>query len=150
MKKVEVYNSEVIDSLLDSITPAEEKRIKNRMLLAAKIDDAIKAKRWKRKDLLNALGMKNASVITKWLSGTHNFTADTLTDIETVLGINLLDLIEKEERVVVSYHIEVSQSANADSKTSFIDEIQTGTSSLQYYSAGSSFTGSFTQQFGEA
>lgn len=151
MKRAEEYNSEIIDSLLDSISPKEEKRIRNRMLLAAKIDDAMKVKGWKPKDLLKALGMKHPSVITKWLSGTHNFTADTLTDIGTVLGINLLDLDEKQEQVVVTYHMEVSQAAIAAPKKSFIDDIiQTGNFPLQNYSAGSLSALRFTHQSEEA
>lgn len=151
MKKSEVYNSDVIDNLLDSISPAEEKKIRNRMLLAAKIDDAMKAKKWKAKDLLKALGMKNPSVITKWLSGTHNFTADTLTDIETALGINLLNLGEKQEQVVVTYHVEVSQSSKADTKTSYFDDIfQEISDPSHIYTAGILSTGSFKQPKGEA
>jgi len=52
------------------------------MLIAAKIDDAIKAKNWKKKDLLEAMGRKNPSLVTKWLSGTHNFTVDTLVELK--------------------------------------------------------------------
>jgi len=39
-----------ISDILSSISSQEAKRVENRMLIAAKIDDAMKAKGWKNKD----------------------------------------------------------------------------------------------------
>lgn len=108
--KAEEYNSALFDEILESISPKEEKRIKSKMLLAAKIEDAMKAKGWNKTRLLEATGQKNASVATKWFSGTHNFTHDTLFDIQEALGINLLNTNETDEEVVVKYHIVVQSS----------------------------------------
>lgn len=94
----------LIETLLDSITPEETARIENRMLISAKIADAMKEKGWKKKDLLQILGKHNQSEITRWLSGTHNFTIDTLTDIQRVLGIKLLCL-DKEDMIIRKYKI---------------------------------------------
>lgn len=85
-------SNNLIEELLNSITPEESLRIENRMLMAARISEAIKAKGWKKKDLMLALGKTNQSEVTKWLSGTHNFTQDLLTDIGRVLGVNFLNL----------------------------------------------------------
>jgi ribosome-binding protein aMBF1 (putative translation factor) len=54
--------------------------------------DHSKSKGWKHKDLLSAIGKENSSIITKWLSGTHNFTVDTLVELEQALNIRLIDL----------------------------------------------------------
>lgn len=86
----------LLENILISISPEESLRIENRMLVAAKIDDAMKAKGWKKKDLMIALGKKNQSEITRWLSGTHNFTQDLLTDIGRVLEFNFLNLDEEK------------------------------------------------------
>ena len=83
--------SGIIEDILNSISPSEARQTDNKMLIAAKISDAMQAKGWKKKDLLEALGRKNQSLITKWLSGTHNFTIDTLSELEVVLGTNLLN-----------------------------------------------------------
>lgn len=108
--KAEEYNSLLIDEIFESISPKEENRIKSKMRLAAKIEDAMKAKGWNKTQLLKATGQKNASVATKWFSGTHNFTHDTLFDIQEALGINLLNTGESAEDVIVKYRVIVQSS----------------------------------------
>ena len=90
-KGLHQYTSDTLSKILAEITPREQKRTDNRMLLAAKIKDGMNAKGWRNKQLAEALE-QNPSVITKWLSGTHNFTSDTLRDIEEILGITLSDV----------------------------------------------------------
>ena len=75
-----------------SVKPEEQARIDYKMQLAAKIHAALKAKGWKSLDLADALDLKSPSLVSKWLSGTHNFTIDTLVDIQRVLGIQFFNL----------------------------------------------------------
>ena len=88
-------NKSTLDKLLDEITPLEQEMTDAKMLLAVRIADAMEARNWKNKDLLKAVGRDNPSVITKWLSGTHNFTTETLVEIGSALGISLLNLGEQ-------------------------------------------------------
>lgn len=106
MSKVELYNSQLIDELFQEISKDELEKTEKRMLLAARIDDAIKAKNWKPKNLAEAL-KKSPSEISKWLSGTHNFTTDTLFDIERVLGVSILALGNIDQKVI-SFSFRVS------------------------------------------
>jgi ribosome-binding protein aMBF1 (putative translation factor) len=106
-KKADQYTSDILSEIFAEITPREQKRTDNRMLLAAKIKDGMNAKGWRNKQLAEALE-QNPSVITKWLSGTHNFTSDTLSDIEEVLSISLLDVHAKKETQIVHYHVQIS------------------------------------------
>ena len=70
------------------------------MMLAKRIKDALDKKDWNNKTF--ALKMKQEpSVITKWLSGTHNFTTDTLWDIEKALGICLINVTEPSQIEVI-------------------------------------------------
>ena len=109
-------NDNAIDLLLSEITPKEQARTTTRMLLAAKIADAMAAKGWKKKDLMHALGKKNQSEITRWLSGTHNFTSDLLSDLQDVLGIKLLntgDEIDKPvEKVIQQVNLTLVAARN--------------------------------------
>lgn len=89
MSKAEGFNSTILDENFDTSVPKEDEKVKKRMLLAARIDNGIKAKGWKKKDLALSLNKKR-SEITKWLKGTHNFNTDTLFDIERALNIVLV------------------------------------------------------------
>ena len=111
MTKARIYNSEIINELINVTSPEELARTKKRMLLAARLDDAIKAKGWKQADFANAIG-KKPSVVSKWLSGTHNFTSDILFDIERVLNINLIKLEDKQETLLRTYKVSVSLEPN--------------------------------------
>jgi len=90
----ETYTSKVLEEFLSLGSPEELARTENRMMLAAKIHDVMTAKSIGKKQLAEMVG-QSPSVITKWLSGGHNFTVDTLTDIQRVLGVRLLDVDEK-------------------------------------------------------
>jgi len=88
----ENYSSSPIDDLLNSITPGEQEQTDCKMKLSAKIYAGLKVKGWKSLDLANARNLKSPSLVSKWLSGTHNFTVDTLVDIQRVLNVKLLDV----------------------------------------------------------
>ena len=62
------------------------------MQIAVNLDESLKAKGWKQTQLAEALGV-DRSLITKWLSGTHNFTIDTLVQLSVILDITLADLV---------------------------------------------------------
>lgn len=85
-----------LDSLLEEITPEEQMRTDAKMQLAAKIADAMIEKGWNNNMLMKAMGKKNPSEITRWLSGTHNFTVDTLIDLGHVLDTDFLNVGETE------------------------------------------------------
>jgi transcriptional regulator with XRE-family HTH domain len=89
MNNIPEYSSPLIDQIYDGIPQTTFDFVANRMSLAARINDAIKAKNWTQKQFAVAMG-KKPSEISRWLSGTHNFTTDTLWHIEQVLGIRLL------------------------------------------------------------
>lgn len=93
----ENYSSDLIDNLVDAISPEEQEKVDYKMKLSAKIYAGLKNKGWKNLDLANALNLKSPSLVSKWLSGTHNFTADTLIDIQRVLDIKLLDVESYQE-----------------------------------------------------
>jgi len=99
----------VLDSFLDEISPQEQIKTDARMMIAASIDDAMKRKGWKNKDLMIAVGQKHPSVITKWLSGTHNFTIDTLVDLEIALNISL---INRDAPTVSNYKTKSGRKSN--------------------------------------
>lgn len=92
----------ILGTLLSQIDEKEYERVKSRMGLAAKISDALAKKGMKQSELAEKLG-KKPSEISKWLSGTHNFTHDILVDIQSILGIELLNI--KLDKIVTSEYV---------------------------------------------
>jgi len=91
----------VLDELLDEITPLESRKTEDRMLIAARIADLIKAKGWTKKYFADEVVRQQPSVVSKWLSGTHNYTLETLTEISFALGITLAELMREKEQALV-------------------------------------------------
>jgi len=109
MSNIKPYNSTAIDSILSEIDPKLEKRIEFRMKLAAKIDNARLKMGLSKKQLAQRFS-KSPSEISKWLSGTHNFTTDTLFDIQQFLAVELINTEEdKPKEQILQFSIEVTQ-----------------------------------------
>jgi transcriptional regulator with XRE-family HTH domain len=96
MAKFDFYNDEEFEddytaSLLGNISQDAQDEIDFKMKLAAKIIYAMKDKGIDKTAFAKAMGVKNPSIITKWLSGTNNFEISTLRKISKVLNIRLID-----------------------------------------------------------
>jgi transcriptional regulator with XRE-family HTH domain len=75
-----------------------------------------------QKDLAKALG-KTESEISKWMTGTHNFTIKTLTKIEAVLGESVLVAPGKEktkEKVTFVYLTKSNYDLSSSNRTTKI------------------------------
>lgn len=81
----------VLAKLLANIDEKEMARTRKRMMLAAKIEDAMKRRGLNQAQLARLMG-KSQTVISEWLSGDRNFTVDTLADIEEALDVQILNL----------------------------------------------------------
>lgn len=80
----------VLEELLANIDEKELAKIRKRMMLAAKIEEAMKRCGYNKTQFAHLM-KKSPTVISEWLSGDRNFTTDTLTDIEEALGVRLID-----------------------------------------------------------
>lgn len=63
--------------------------------IADRINEILKLKNLCQKDLAELLDKKESEV-SKWMTGTHNFTLKTLTKIEVVLGYPIIKVINWE------------------------------------------------------
>jgi|SRR5690554_1021257 transcriptional regulator with XRE-family HTH domain len=105
MSKIKSNNMSSLESLLEEITPEEQHRTDVRMQLAATIADAMEEKGWNKRQLMEAMGKRNPSEVTRWLSGTHNFTVDTLTDLGRVLNRNFINISNPEIQQLKKFKI---------------------------------------------
>ena len=76
--------------IMNNIDEDKLRRTRDRMLVANKSADALKAKGISQKKFSEMTG-RSESEVSEWLSGDRNFTIDTLSDIKKYLGIDLLN-----------------------------------------------------------
>jgi len=67
--------------------PVKVKRIETRMLVAQMLHDYLGLRDISQQSLAGKMG-KQPSEVSKWLSGDHNFTIDTLSDIGYYLDMD--------------------------------------------------------------
>ena len=79
----------VLGRMIEEVDPLKLAKTRNRMVVAAKIADAMKAKNLNQKQFAKLMG-RTESEISDWLSGDRNFTIDTLFDIGQALSVTFL------------------------------------------------------------
>ncbi|MBB1284585.1 helix-turn-helix transcriptional regulator [Flavisolibacter sp. BT320] len=106
-RKLRDSQSLVMSALYMNRDITQTKKVQKAKQLASRIEVAIKEKGINKSAFANMMGVQ-PSVITKWLSGGHNFTIDTLFDIEENLEIDLfafnLHPLDKTIRFYASVH----------------------------------------------
>ena len=85
-KTARIYESKVLDAFIALENPELTVNLAIKMRLAAKIFAAMQRQNMSKSAFAESLNV-TPSLVTKWLSGQHNFTVDTLVKIEQVLGI---------------------------------------------------------------
>lgn len=103
------HTSSIREKIENSGDKIKQARLPKRMRIAFKIADAIDASDLTNKQVAEKFD-KYSSEISKWLKGDHNFTIDTLSDIEEILGIQLLalDNIEHKSSTTINVSCEVA------------------------------------------
>ena len=81
--------SKVLNDFFQIKERLEYKKTEAKMSMAVKTSEAMKKRNIKNKEL-SLLMKKQPSVITRYLSGSHNFTIDTLVEIESILHVKLI------------------------------------------------------------
>jgi len=99
MRRPPKRTSEILKTIKSQRDPIEFKRLRGKMWLASKIAEGIRNKGWNKSQFADII-QQTPSTVSRWLSGHHNFTVDTLNDIEDILGIDLLNWEKKENEAI--------------------------------------------------
>lgn len=94
--KAREFNSPLLQELMDEVTPVEMEQTNVKMQLAANIEDLIRSKGWSKTKFASEMN-KTQPEISKWLSGVHNFTVETLVPISQVLGVEIAALFAQKQ-----------------------------------------------------
>lgn len=85
--------SSIIESRRANVSAEIRRRVDLSFLIVDRIHSILQERGLKQKDLASMLGKKE-SEISKWMRGTHNFTIDTVSAIENVLGEPILQVVK--------------------------------------------------------
>ena len=83
----------IIESRRTKVSAEIRRRVDLSFLIVDRIHSILQERGLKQKDLAMMLG-KQESEISKWMRGTHNFTIETISSIEHVLGQAILQVVE--------------------------------------------------------
>ncbi|NMB82256.1 MAG: helix-turn-helix transcriptional regulator [Ignavibacteria bacterium] len=131
-------------NILESIPDEVKQSVDLSMAIASQINSILKKKDLTQRDLANLLGKKE-SEISKWLSGNHNFTTNTIAKIQSVLGETIISVpiySKKDIKFIPIQSYSVSFPAEKF-KTDFIDPIFIGMDSPELNMIINCNTGSY-------
>lgn len=89
--KARKYSSPLLKEVLSEVSKVEKKQTLNKYTIASKLDQLLELRGWNKTTFAEKVN-RHPSEITKWLSGTHNFTIDTLTQIADTFKITIAEL----------------------------------------------------------
>lgn len=89
MSRIERKSSSFLKQVISNVDSGNREIASERVAMAVRIADALEAKGMSKSHFAALVG-KHPSEITKWLSGRHNFTFDTLCLIQSKLGVKIL------------------------------------------------------------
>ncbi|MBQ6253212.1 MAG: helix-turn-helix transcriptional regulator [Bacteroidales bacterium] len=85
------YIDPLFEELLNNVPREKRREAELSYGIARRIHEVLLRKGWTKADLARATG-KRASIVSRWMSGTHNFTMQTISEIETALGDDILSI----------------------------------------------------------
>lgn len=85
------YIDSMLKEELEKVPPVTRKEVGFSFDIAKRIYDILEKKHWSQVDLAKATG-KKTPVVTRWMSGTHNFTMRTIAEIEVALGEEIISV----------------------------------------------------------
>lgn len=84
--------SSIIEARRAKVSAETRRSVDMSFLIVDRIHAVLEQRGLRQKDLAFMLGKKE-SEISKWMRGTHNFTIDTISQIENILGEPILQVV---------------------------------------------------------
>lgn len=103
------YVNPIFAEMLAAVPEKTRRESERSFAIAGRISEILRRKGWSQADFAKAAGKKEAE-ISKWMSGTHNFTIRTISFIETVLGEDVI-AVKRYRRLVDGYGMSAAERA---------------------------------------
>ncbi len=88
-----MIKNELFRQCLDAVPTEQKAEFELAYAVAERLDAVLKSKGLTQKDFAGLIG-KSESEISKWMTGRHNFTLQTIAKIQTVLNCKLIDIAD--------------------------------------------------------
>ena len=85
-------SSKIFEDAINAVSPETEARVRLSVEIVERISALMGKKNMNQADLAKKLG-KSPSEISKWLSGTHNFTLKSIQKLEQIFGQPILKVV---------------------------------------------------------
>lgn len=82
----------IIEARRAKVSPEVKRRVDLSFLIVDRIHSVLEEQGLRQRDLADLLHKKE-SEISKWMRGTHNFTIETISQIEKALGEPILQVV---------------------------------------------------------
>ena len=93
-------SSKIFADAINNVSKETEARVQLSVEIVERIFQLMRLKNMNQNDLARSLG-KTPSEISKWLSGTHNFTLKSIQRLELFLGQPILKVVREPEELAV-------------------------------------------------
>lgn len=102
------FKGNLLKNLLQEMQEIEKIRVETKFNLANNIEALLKNKGISKSEFAALMG-KSPSEISKWLSGKHNFTIDTLMEIAHALRTDLTELLKFKPEPLFKTEVKVER-----------------------------------------
>jgi transcriptional regulator with XRE-family HTH domain len=87
------FKRNLLKELFDGMKEIEKVQVETKFNLASNIEKLLQNKGISKSEFASRLG-KSPSEISKWMSGKHNFTIDTLLEVAYALKVDIKELLQ--------------------------------------------------------
>lgn len=116
-----LFKGNLLKNLLQEMQEIERIRIETKFNLANNIEALLKNKGISKSEFAAKMG-KSPSEISKWLSGKHNFTIDTLMEIAHALRTDLVELLKFKPEPLFQTEVKIERKKNKSENKSSNEE----------------------------
>lgn len=110
MKK-NLFKGNILKNLFEEMKEIERVQVETKFNLANALEALLKNKGISKSEFAAKMG-KSPSEISKWMSGKHNFTIDTLMEIAHALKVDLTELLKFKPEPLIKTKVTVHRKTN--------------------------------------
>ncbi len=123
MKK-NLFKGNILKNLFEEMKEIERVQVETKFNLANALEGLLKNKGISKSEFAAKMG-KSPSEISKWMSGKHNFTIDTLMEIAHALKVDMTELLKFRPEPLIKTKVTLHRKTkNDDDKNDGLDDFE--------------------------